>query len=187
MQEKHLIRAETKRRRRSLGRFKKILLGKKLRTQIESFGPFLEANTILLYASMPEEIDTLKFIKKHHNDKKIILPTVCTDTHTLKLYHLENLKELHAGYQGILEIPHCTKDTVTPEEIDLCIVPGLAFDLQGNRIGYGKGFYDELLKRIKAPKAALSYDFQIYESIEASEHDIPIDFIITPEKTITCN
>lgn len=185
MQDKSQIRAEVKKKRQRLGKFKKISLGRKIRRQIEGFEPFIKAKHVLLYASMPQEIDTLKLIKKHNKEKNIVLPTVCTDSNTLKLYHLQNLRELHSGYQGILEIPHCTKDTHKPEEIDFCIVPGLAFDLQGNRIGYGKGFYDELLRKTDAPKAALAYDFKIYESIPTSKYDIPVDYIITPDKIIT--
>gem|GEM_PF-102492 len=184
---KHNIRAEIKQKRQSLGRFKKISFNKELRKQLETFEPFLKAKNILFYASMPQEIDTLKLIKKYNKDKNIILPTVCTDTNTLKLYHLKNLRELRSGYQGILEIPHCLKDTHKPEEIDFCIVPGLAFDPQGNRIGYGKGFYDELLKKVKAKKVALAYHFQIYESIPASKYDVPVDFIITPDKIINAS
>ena len=184
MKEKQQIRREVKSKRQSLGRFKKISLDRKIRRQIEGFEPFIKAKHVLLYASMREEIDTLKLIKKYNKEKNIILPTVCTDSNTLKLYHLENPHELHPGYQGILEIPHCTKDTHTYNEIDFCIIPGLAFDLQGNRIGYGKGFYDELLRKIKAPKAALAYDFKIYESIPTSKYDIPVDFLITPNKII---
>jgi len=184
VQEKTQIREEIKRKRQRLGRFRKIILDGKIRSQIESFEPFQQASTILLYASMKGEVDTLKFIKKHHDKKRIILPTVCTDNNTLKLYHLENMRELHAGYQGILEIPHCTKDTAQPEDIDLCIVPGLAFDMQGNRIGYGKGFYDELLGKIDAPKAALAYDFQVYPQVPATKYDIPVSHIITPLKIL---
>ena len=187
MHEKHKIRLEIKKRRQRLGKFRKIILDRKIRNKIESFEPFKRANTILVYASMEGEVDTLKFIKKHHTHKRIILPTVCADTNTLKLYHLENMRELHKGYQGILEIPHCSKEMINPNEIDLCIVPGLAFDHQGNRIGYGKGFYDELLKKIKAQKAALAYDFQIYDTIPSTQYDIPIDHIITPSKIITHN
>ncbi len=184
--QKTKIRTEIKQKRQRLGRLRKTILDKKIRAQIERFEPFLRSNTILFYASMPEEVDTLKLIKKHHNDKRIILPTVCTDTNSLKLYHLENINELHEGYKGILEIPHCTKDIAKPENIELCIVPGLAFDTRGHRIGYGKGFYDGLLEKITAPKAALAYEFQIVESVPDQPHDIPINHIITEKRIIDC-
>lgn len=151
---------------------------------MESLKEFKTAKTILIYASMKNEIDTLQIIKKHFKEKKLVLPTVCQDTNTLKLYHLENLKELKKGYQGILEIPHCTKNTTSPNEIELCIIPGLAFDLRGNRIGYGKGFFDSLLKNIKAKKIALAYDFQIYEILPTHESDIPINSIVTESQII---
>ncbi|EKD63080.1 MAG: 5-formyltetrahydrofolate cyclo-ligase [uncultured bacterium] len=185
MHEKHNIRQEVKKKRKQLGFFKKRILDAWISKSLQNFKSFKEAKTVLFYTSMPEEIDTLKLIKKFIHDKNIILPTVCHDTHSLKLYHLTHVSELHKGYQGILEIPHCTKDTHDHLKIDLCIIPGLAFDMEGNRIGYGKGFFDGLLKKIHAPKIALAYDFQIHEHIPYEEHDIKITHIITPTQIIS--
>ncbi|EKD48068.1 MAG: hypothetical protein ACD_65C00133G0001 [uncultured bacterium] len=182
--QKQKIREEVKRKRHSLGLLKKISLNKKIRANLENLQDFKNAKTILIYTSMKDEVDTLKIIKKHFKEKRLILPTVCKDSNTLKLYHLENLKELKKGYQGILEIPHCTKNTTLPSEIELCIIPGLAFDLNGNRIGYGKGFFDSLLKNIHAKKIALAYDFQIYETLPCHEDDVPINSIITESQII---
>jgi len=182
---KNIIRQEVKNKRKHLGFFKKRILDSRISKTLRKFKPFTEAKTVLFYTSMPEEIDTLKLIKKFIREKNIILPTVCHDTHTLKLYHLTHIKELHKGYQGILEIPHCIKDTHDHLKIDLCIIPGLAFDMEGNRIGYGKGFFDELLKKIPTPKIALAYNFQLYEHIPYEKHDIKINHIITESQIIS--
>lgn len=183
--QKQKIREEIKRKRQSLGLLKKISLDNKIRANLENTQEFKNAKTILIYASMKGEVNTLKIIKKYLKEKRLILPTVCKDTNTLKLYHLANPKELKKGYQGILEIPHCTKETTLPNEIELCVIPGLAFDLNGNRIGYGKGFFDSLLKNIHTKKIALSYDFQIYETLPFHEDDVPINGIITESQIIT--
>ncbi|OIP79955.1 5-formyltetrahydrofolate cyclo-ligase [Candidatus Peregrinibacteria bacterium CG2_30_44_17] len=186
MPQKTRIRTEIKQKRQSLGRLRKSILDRKIRAQIERYEPFLSARTVLLYASMNDEIDTLKLIKKHHATKRILLPTVCTDTSSLKLYELTDMTSLKAGYQGILEIPHCEATERTHEDIDLCIVPGLAFDNRGHRIGYGKGFYDGLLSKVAAPKVALAYDFQVVEEVPKEDHDIPVNSIITPSEIIEC-
>lgn len=186
MPQKTRIRTEIKQKRQSLGRLRKSILDRKIRAQIERYEPFLSARTVLLYASMNDEIDTLKLIKKHHAKKRILLPTVCTDTSSLKLYELTDMTSLKAGYQGILEIPHCEATERTHEDIDLCIVPGLAFDNRGHRIGYGKGFYDGLLSKVAAPKVALAYDFQVVEEVPKEDHDIPVNSIITPSEIIEC-
>jgi len=74
---------------------------------------------------------------------------------------------------------------VNIEEIDLVIVPGVVFDKNLNRIGFGKGYYDKILNRLKpsAKKVALAHDFQVLEDIPAEEHDVKMDMIIT-EKNI---
>ena len=71
------------------------------------------------------------------------------------------------------------------EDISLVLVPGTAFDMQMNRMGFGKGYYDKLLERLSAIKAGLCYDFQLLSEIPHSAHDIPMDIIITEERIIS--
>jgi len=70
----------------------------------------------------------------------------------------------------------------SPEKVDIVVVPAVAFDLQGHRLGYGKGYYDRFLKKTKAVKVGVAYDFQIVEKLPAEQHDIPVDLIITPAR-----
>ena len=72
-----------------------------------------------------------------------------------------------------------------PEKIDVVIVPGIAFDRNGHRIGFGCGYYDDFLKRARqAKKIALAYDFQIVDFIPAETHDVRVDVIVTPDGII---
>jgi 5-formyltetrahydrofolate cyclo-ligase len=94
---------------------------------------------------------------------------------------IQNLTNLKKGYAGIKEPEG---KGVPPEKIDIVVVPAVAFYKYGHRLGYGKGFYDRFLKKTKALKVGVAYDFQILEKLPAESHDIPVDLIITPTQII---
>ena len=100
--------------------------------------------------------------------------------------HFALLEELAPGSYGIPE-PKDSARLVLPEDIDVILVPGLAFDCQGNRLGYGKGYYDQYLPQLseKALTIGVSYDECLYDNIPAEQHDICMDYIVTPERVIT--
>ncbi len=135
---------------------------------------------ILLYYPHRKEVDTLPIIKKLLKEgKKVLLPKV-KGKEIIPIL-IKNLSHLKEGYAGIKEPEG---EEVPLEKIDVIIVPGVAFDKKGHRLGYGKGFYDRFLKKVKGLKIGLAYDFQILEELPAEEHDVPLDLIITPTKII---
>ena len=146
---------------------------------------YTDSNNILAYYPFGSEIDTTIIIRRAlENNKKIILPKVYLQG--LKLYYINKLSEqLERGKYGILEPISSFCKPAGIKDIDLAVVPGLAFDKDLNRLGYGKGFFDRFLKLIpkEVKKIALCFDFQVVESIPVSEHDIKIDFLITESKT----
>ncbi len=99
---------------------------------------------------------------------------------------MKSWKELSIGSYGILE-PRTEKIRKTRvEDIDLIIVPGVAFDKKGNRIGHGKGYYDRLLDKTNATKIGLAFEFQLLKEIPTDKHDLPIDILITEKRIIKC-
>lgn len=146
---------------------------------------FQEATKILLYSSKGNEVDTKIIIKNSVDNKNIVLPRTNVAKGVLDLYQIKSLEDLEEGAFGLQE-PKENLNKVEPEEIDLAIIPGVAFDKKGNRIGYGLGFYDKLLSSINAKKIGLSYEIQIVENIEAEEHDIKADMILTEKRGIDC-
>ena len=97
------------------------------------------------------------------------------------------MEDIKAGFKGI---PEPTTDAcVKIEDVDIVIVPGVAFSADGARIGYGGGYYDRLLTWIKGtvPIVALAYEEQIFDELPAEGHDIGMDSIITPERIISCH
>ena len=148
---------------------------------------FNNASCILLYASKGSEVHTDGIIQSALAlQKRIVLPVTKKEEKRLELYELKDTKELVAGAFGILEPPQLAGREVKPEEIDLAVVPGVSFDHRGHRIGYGMGYYDLLLKKVKGKKIGLAYSLQIVDHVPNEPHDVAVDMIITEGGIITC-
>jgi 5-formyltetrahydrofolate cyclo-ligase len=136
---------------------------------------------ILAYYPFRSEIDTRIIIREAIGQgKKIALPRV--GKKGLELFYINNLeKDLEPGSYDIMEPIPSRCESAELSRIDLVIVPGVGFDREHNRLGYGGGFYDRLLTAISGnvPRIALSFDLQIVDKIPVSEHDLKIDILIT--------
>lgn len=141
---------------------------------LERSAAFMLAERILMYHSLPDELPTHAFLAKWNGRKKFYLPRV-NGVNLEILPYDESRLELGAFH---IEEP-TGNDTVSEDEIELIIVPAVAFDRKRNRLGRGKGFYDRLLKLTRATKIGIGYNFQIVDEIPVEEHDIPMDFVIT--------
>ncbi len=142
---------------------------------------YKDAETIFIYYPFRKEINTRIIIKDAlSKNKKIVLPKVSGSE--IKLFFITDIKkDLKPGSFSILEpdISQCMEADL--KSIDLVIVPGLCFDLNFNRIGYGGGFYDRILKKLnsKINIIALAFDLQIFNNIPACSHDQKVDIIMT--------
>jgi len=146
---------------------------------------FVNSDNILLYASLPDEVKTRGILEKSFSTKKVLLPIINKGTREIELGEAENFAELVKGCCGILEPPR--KSNTDLSAIDLVIVPGRAFDAQGNRLGRGGGFYDKLLLNINCPKVAIAFESQIIEKVPHEPHDIKVDKIVTEKRIIICS
>lgn len=146
--------------------------------RLEETAAFILADNILMYHSLPDEIETIRFLNKWKGRKKFYLPRVSGVNLELLPYDESTLAD---GYNHIKEP---TGDNIFPvEKIDIIVAPGVAFDRKGRRLGRGKGFYDRLLAETKATKIGVGYEFQLVDEIPAESHDVPMDIVIT-EQTI---
>lgn len=153
--------------------------------QVEQMTAFLEAQTVLLYWSMDDEVQTHDFVDRWCQSKKMLLP--CVDGDDLLLRPYTGRDCLVAGEQfGIGEpAAHDATGNALPvftdlEAIDLIIVPGVAFDRDGNRLGRGRGFYDRMLKSTpNALKVGLAFDFQMLDRVPTEPFDVKMDFVIS--------
>lgn len=159
----------------------------KIRNSLIQLPEFIYANKILLYASFSSEVDTINLLKYCINTSKIVaLPKVDIINNCLNLYKISRLEDLKTGYAGILEPDVPEGQRIFVDELDLIIVPGVAFDEHCNRLGYGKGFYDKLLKNVRKTLIGLAYEEQIIESLIVESHDVKLNKIITDERIIIC-
>lgn len=142
--------------------------------RIEALPCFAAARRILLYHSLPDEVDTHAWLEKWQFVKELYLPVVEGDDLVVRRYRQE---ELSVGAFGICEPAGENLDDLS--RIGLVIVPGMAFDSHRNRLGRGKGFYDKLLAHIQAPTIGVAYDCQLVPEIPVAPHDIPMTQVIS--------
>lgn len=150
---------------------------------------------IFTYVSFRSEVGTHEMIRRALVDgKKVYAPKV--EERCMEFYSIKSLEELVPGMMGILEPEinpqnrYSTSLSQVNQEDNIMLLPGLAFDTRGNRIGYGAGYYDRYLSRegeSNFTKIAISYDFQVMEQITSDEYDIKTDMIITPTRWVNCS
>jgi 5-formyltetrahydrofolate cyclo-ligase len=154
-----------------------------------------QAKTIAGFVSTRSEIDTALLITRlRTKGLSVVLPRVSTELvpPRLRFHVAENRSDLIFGIFGLLE-PAPTCPELAVQDIDLFMVPGLAFDKRGARVGYGGGYYDELAAYVRAhPDAAnarfvgYAFDFQLVETCPAGEWDVPLDYVVTDERIVRC-
>ena len=150
---------------------------------------YRNCQNIMFYVATKSEVQTEEMIKTSikmgKNTFVPVILTECTNLAPSKIYGVDN--ELEKGKKGILEPKKEYYRFFSPEDIDLIIVPGVAFDLTGNRIGRGFGYYDNFLRKVcfSAKIIALAFELQIVKKIPNDKNDIPVHKIITEKRTIT--
>ncbi|OGX27211.1 MAG: 5-formyltetrahydrofolate cyclo-ligase [Omnitrophica WOR_2 bacterium RIFCSPHIGHO2_01_FULL_48_9] len=155
----------------------------KILKKLFSLPEFQRSHTILFYASFDGEVETFEMMKQAHKLKKMIaLPFMIKDQKKITPRLVRNLKTgLHSGPYGIQQPKDEHVEDLTLEQLDLVIVPGVAFDKKNYRLGRGHGYYDRFLSRLPAgvPTIGLAYDFQIVDRLpHLHEHDLPVSRVI---------
>ena len=177
--EKERIRQDIKILKKDLTEEEKKTSATSVFIKIENQPEFINAKTILLYWSMPDELSTHDFIKKWCHAKTILLPVVKGHHMTIRPFSTE--ESLIKGNWSVME-PKTGYDYL--KLVDLVIVPGIAFDRKKRRLGRGKGYYDRYFKDKRLEKWGICYDFQIFENIPAASFDIHMNKIFSPSETI---
>ena len=177
--QKSIIRREVKTKKADLSETDKLEQAKIIYEKIENMPEFKRAKSILMYWSLSDELPTHDFIKKWNRTKTILLPVVKNHHMTFRPFISED--KLLAGGLNIME-PKSGQDYL--KNVDLAIIPGVAFDKLKNRLGRGKGYYDKYLKKKRIIKWGLCFNFQLYDKIPATSQDIKMNKVITPYETI---
>lgn len=192
MDEKQSIREEIRKKRNSISKEEVKLKGAAVAEKLMATEEYKKAKAVLFYAAKGNEVQTKELIEKALNEcRTALLPIANSMAKEIEVSEIKDYsKDLKKGAFGIMEPK--LKKPVNEESIDAVIVPGVAFDLQGHRLGYGLGFYDKLLRRLankkkkKIWKIGLAYDFQVVEKLPTEGHDQRMDIIVTERRAIRC-
>lgn len=179
MIDKKELRKEIKLRKASLTSEQKAVECQQVWQQIESMPCFIESQHILLYHSLPDELNTHSIIDEWvSKGKDIYLPVVVGDDLILRHYSHDAMQ------QGEFNIMEPTGNEINPSTIELIVVPGVAFDNNCNRLGRGKGYYDRLLSRTTATCIGVCYNCQLVDEIPTEPHDHSMHYIVTPQSIV---
>lgn len=181
--EKKEIRRKIKNLRLMLSEAEKLAAAESVFARLEQEPAFLLAEHILMYHSLPDELPTHAFLRKWSQRKKFYLPRVNGVNLDILPYAEESLER--GAYD--IEEPQGA-DVVPPESLEMIVVPAVAYDRYGNRLGRGKGFYDRLLATTRAVTVGVAYDFQLLDTlIPTEQHDVPVDIVITQSNHVQLN
>ena len=181
---KQKLRKEIKEKRRKHTKEENRKKSKEIKERLFGLKEYRNVRVVLFYVSYNGEVFTHDMIKEALKDKRVVVPISNKEDFSLSLSELKSWKDLEISSYDILEPEKdCVKE-VSIDEIDLIIVPGVAFDLKGNRLGHGKGYYDRLLEKTKTTTVGLAFEFQIVKNIPTDRNDVPVDIIITEERII---
>lgn len=184
IQAKKEKRSFYRKKRKDIARAQKEILDKILFEKIISLKEFCEANIILAYYPINDEINTVPIIEYALREgKRVALPISSTVDYTLTFRLISSLDELK---NGAYSIPEPTEDAeiFNNETKALCIVPGLSFDRSGNRLGYGKGFYDRFLSEFNGTTVGLCYSEFLLDKLPTDKNDRTVDIVVSDTEEV---
>lgn len=166
----------------------KVALDRRIRASLEDLDAFRDAELVLAYVSQGAEVDTREIISSLlAAGRRVGVPLV--DAHALSFYEIGSLDELRPGFNGILEPAPREGSLLTMGDFfgSVCLVPGLVFDADGHRVGYGGGYYDRFLWHYPGDKIALARSMQLSSNpLPVEPFDVPVDFIVTEGRAWRC-
>lgn len=161
--------------------------GRVIAARLFASSVYQDARTVCCYAAFGREVPTEEIIEESlRRGKRVAVPRV-TGKRKMKFALISSMTDLEAGFHDIPEPGSWCPEIPKCESSMLMIVPGIAFDRSGNRIGYGGGYYDSYLEQADCIKVGAAFDFQCVEQIISEVHDVQVDYIITEKEMIACH
>lgn len=183
-----LIKAELRKlmrdRRMSLSREEAAAAADKVAASVISLREYQEARILLAYIAVRGELDVSKIVNDASNKGKSVAFPLCGENGSLRLLIPNDENAFKKGAYGIHEPDVSNSREIDSREIDLVIAPGVAFDMSGNRLGQGGGYYDRLLADTKAYTIGVGYDFQLLKELRVEAHDRKLDCIVTQSQIL---
>jgi 5-formyltetrahydrofolate cyclo-ligase len=190
-QQKAMIRKSILEKRKSQDPVMQAAQSRSIIRTLLSRKEFQKADKILIYLSKEGEVGTNDLLGRAFElGKCVCVPVVDRKKEELRISELPGPEtSFRLGAFGVREPAEEDLNFVSPDQIDLVVTPGLAFDRRGGRIGYGKGYYDRLLSRLSSEvnRIALAFDYQVLDTVPQDENDIQVDAIITEKSTMNCS
>jgi 5-formyltetrahydrofolate cyclo-ligase len=182
---KETLRRQVRGRLKGMTEEQRVALSKQACLLLEKQAVWQRARTIFFYAPLPEEVDIWPLLRDSIAAKKTVaLPRFDSATGRYVACEVGDLaQDIGNGQFGIREPGgHCI--AIPPNRLDLILVPGVAFDVHGRRLGRGKGFYDQLLVSVRGTTCGVAFDEQIVEAVPVEPHDVHLNCILTPTRWI---
>lgn len=174
------LRNRYKELRRGLGEEKKKQMDAAIFAKVTRLQVYQNAETVLVYVSTPIEVDTHALIRHAlAQGKRVAVPYCIPGTVQMEFYYISSMDELASGTFGVLEPNPETSRKAIRTERALCIMPGLAYDKSGYRLGYGKGYYDRFLSRFQGIKVGICYSACIRGTLPHGRYDVPADLLVS--------
>ncbi len=183
---KQSIREAQKRRRAEMEPEKKAELDRAVADNVRCLREYAPAKTLLVYVSTPIEVDTRLIIERAWAEgKRVAVPRCIPDTRDMEFHYITSFSELSPGSFSVYE-PNPDLPIVTDFSDCLMIVPGMQFDMNGYRLGYGKGYYDRYMVRFSGISAGICYSTELKPYMHHGRYDRTVDIIVTDKKIKTC-
>ncbi len=164
----------------------KIIKDKDISEKLIDFKLFQNSDTVLFYAALDDEVNVdaaIKFALEHN--KKIAFPVCIDNNGKMQYYYIKSFDDVVIGSFGVRE-PDINKcEPCNDFDNSICIVPAIAFDKRGYRLGYGKGYYDRFLENYNSVTVGITYDETLVSLIPNDKYDIAVDYIVTQNGIIT--
>lgn len=185
-QEKEQLRSKYKQIRKSFSSQEKQKSDEKIKRKLTQLWAYRDEELILPYVSLPSEVDTKQLIVEALKDgKKVAVPRCVENTRNMDFYLINSINDLEIGSFGVLEPKVDKCDKLEEIKDGLCIVPALAFDKRGYRLGYGKGYYDRFLSSFEGKIVGVCYSSCVCERLPNGKYDRMVSSIVTEKNVIS--
>ncbi|MBO5200806.1 MAG: 5-formyltetrahydrofolate cyclo-ligase [Clostridia bacterium] len=183
---KQELRLRCRATREGMDKEQKAVLDSAVAENVRRLKEYRPAKTILIYVSTPIEVDTKRIIENAWADgKRVAVPRCIPDSRDMEFHYIDSFDCLSPGTFSVPE-PPADSPIVTDFSGCLMIVPGMQFDMNGYRIGYGKGYYDRYMVRFTGRAAGICYSAELKPFMYHGRYDRPVDIVVTDKKIKTC-
>lgn len=181
------LRTKIRRKREQISSDERAQMSEAILKNVLSLNEYKKCQTLLCYVSTEMEVDTINIIGSALKDgKKVAVPRCVENLPLIEFYCIKSLSELENGSYGLLE-PKAEPQNRYEGNDGLCILPGLAFDKFGGRLGYGKGYYDRFLQNFKGDAFGICFSKILSDSpLPTGRFDIPVKAVVTDKEIIRC-